>query len=47
MKSYVINDPWDWVTHFETAIANYTGAKYAIACDSTLMLLGFCFITRE
>ena len=34
MKSYLINDPWDWVTHFEKAIAKYTGAKYAIACDS-------------
>ena len=29
-----INDPWDWVTHFENAIARYAGAKHAIACDS-------------
>lgn len=29
-----VNDPWDWVTHFENAIARYAGAKHAIACDS-------------
>lgn len=29
-----VQDPWDWVTHFENAIARYTGAKHAIACDS-------------
>ena len=29
-----VNDPWDWVTHFENAVARYTGAKHAIACDS-------------
>ena len=34
MKDYTINDSWDWVTHFETEIANYCGSKYAIACDS-------------
>ena len=34
MKNYQINDPWDWVTHFENEVANYTGSKYAIACDS-------------
>ena len=31
---YEINDPWDWVTHFEKAISQYAGSKYAIACDS-------------
>jgi len=34
MKDYIINDNWDWVTHFETEIAEYCGSKYAIACDS-------------
>ena len=34
MKNYEINDPWDWVTHFENELANYCGSKYAIACDS-------------
>jgi dTDP-4-amino-4,6-dideoxygalactose transaminase len=34
MKDYIINDNWDWVTHFESEIANYCGSKYAIACDS-------------
>jgi dTDP-4-amino-4,6-dideoxygalactose transaminase len=34
MKNYQINDPWDWVTHFEEEVANYCGSKYAIACDS-------------
>lgn len=34
MKQYHINDPWDWVDHFEDEIAEYTGYKYAIACDS-------------
>ena len=34
MKNYIINDNWDWVTHFETEIAEYCGSKYAIACDS-------------
>ena len=29
-----VNDPWDWVTHFENAIARYAGAKHGIACDS-------------
>jgi len=34
MKNYEINDPWDWVTHFENEVANYCGSKYAVACDS-------------
>jgi dTDP-4-amino-4,6-dideoxygalactose transaminase len=34
MEKYIINDPWDWVTHFESEIANYCGSKYAVACDS-------------
>ena len=29
-----VKDPWDWVTHFENAIARYAGSKHAIACDS-------------
>lgn len=34
MKDYIINDNWDWVTHFEEEIAKYCGSKYAVACDS-------------
>jgi dTDP-4-amino-4,6-dideoxygalactose transaminase len=34
MNNYIINDDWDWVTHFENKLAEYTGYKYAIACDS-------------
>lgn len=34
MKNYEINDPWNWVTHFENEIANYCGYNYGIACDS-------------
>lgn len=34
MQNYLINDPWDWVTHFENTLAEYCGSKYAIACDS-------------
>lgn len=34
MKKYTINDSWDWVTHFENELSNYTGYKYGIACDS-------------
>ena len=34
MDKYKINDPWDWVTHFEKEISNYCGYEYGIACDS-------------
>ena len=34
MEKYIINDSWDWVTHFEDEVAKYTGSKYAIACDT-------------
>lgn len=34
MIDYKIKDSWDWVTHFENEIANYTGYKWGIACDS-------------
>jgi dTDP-4-amino-4,6-dideoxygalactose transaminase len=34
IEDYEIKDPWDWVTHFENELAEYTGYKYAIACDS-------------
>ena len=34
MEEYEINDPWDWVTHFENEVADYTGYRYGIACDS-------------
>ena len=38
-----VNDPWDWVTHFENAVARYTGAKHAIACDSNTNAIKLCF----
>ena len=31
---YKIIDPWDWINHFECAISKYTGAPFAVACDS-------------
>ena len=34
MEKYIINDSWDWVTHFENEVAKYTGSKYGIACDT-------------
>jgi dTDP-4-amino-4,6-dideoxygalactose transaminase len=34
LNQYLINDPWDWVTHFENELVKYTGYKYGIACDS-------------
>jgi dTDP-4-amino-4,6-dideoxygalactose transaminase len=34
MDSYKINDPWDWVTHFEKEVSEYCGYQYGIACDS-------------
>jgi dTDP-4-amino-4,6-dideoxygalactose transaminase len=34
MRDYIINDSWDWVTHFENEIASYCSSKHAIACDS-------------
>ena len=37
-----VNDPWDWVTHFENAVARYTGAKHAIACDSASNGMKLC-----
>ena len=33
-KMYPIVNDWDWVTHFEKAIAKYCGSNYAIAVDS-------------
>ena len=29
-----LNNDWDTVLEFEKIIANYTGSKYAVACDS-------------
>jgi len=37
-----VNDPWDWVTHFENAVARYTGAKHAIAVDSASNGIKLC-----
>lgn len=34
MKEYVINDSWDWVSHFENEVSEYCGSKFAVACDS-------------
>ena len=33
-KMYPIVNDWNWVTHFEKAIAKYCGSNYAIAVDS-------------
>jgi len=42
MKEYKINDPWDWVTHFENEVAEYTGYRYGIACDSNSNAIRLC-----
>lgn len=42
MKEYQINDPWDWVTHFENEVAEYTGYRYGIACDSNSNAIRLC-----
>jgi dTDP-4-amino-4,6-dideoxygalactose transaminase len=42
MKDYNINDPWDWVTRFEDEVANYTGYRYGIACDSNSNAIRLC-----
>jgi dTDP-4-amino-4,6-dideoxygalactose transaminase len=51
MNRYKINDPWDWVTHFENQIASYCGSKYGIACDSNSnairLLLHYLKITNQ
>jgi dTDP-4-amino-4,6-dideoxygalactose transaminase len=42
MKEYNINDPWDWVTTFENEVAEYTGYRYGIACDSNSNAIRLC-----
>jgi len=42
MKEYLINDSWDWVTHFENEVAEYAGYKYAVACDSNSNAIRLC-----
>ena len=42
MKDYNINDTWDWVTRFEDEVANYTGYRYGIACDSNSNAIRLC-----
>jgi dTDP-4-amino-4,6-dideoxygalactose transaminase len=42
MKDYNINDPWDCVTRFEDEVANYTGYRYGIACDSNSNAIRLC-----
>lgn len=42
MKEYKVNDPWDWVTHFENEVAEYTGYRYGIACDSNSNAIRLC-----
>ena len=49
--NYQIHDPWDWVTIFEKLIAQYTGSRYAVACDSNSnairLLLHYLNITNQ
>ena len=51
MINYIINDPWDWVTHFENELAEYCGYNYAVACDSNTnairLLLHYLGITNQ
>jgi len=51
IEKYNINDPWDWVTHFENEMAEFCGSKYAIACDSNSnairLLLHYLEITNS
>ena len=42
MKDYKINDPWDWVTHFEDELSDYCGYNHAIACDSNSNAIRLC-----
>jgi dTDP-4-amino-4,6-dideoxygalactose transaminase len=42
MKEYKVNDPWDWVTIFEDEVAEYTGYRYGIACDSNSNAIRLC-----
>lgn len=48
---YEVRDSWDWVTHFETEVSNYTGHKHGIACDSNSnairLILYYLGIERE
>ena len=50
-KMYPIVNDWDWVTHFEKAIAKYCGSNYAIAVDSNTnaikLLLEYLEIKNE
>ena len=41
-KKYTVNDPWDYVTHFEHVIAGYCGYKHGIACDSNTNAIKLC-----
>lgn len=41
-SKYEINDPWDWVTHFENEVAEYSGYRYGIACDSNSNAIRLC-----
>tara|TARA_B100002019_G_scaffold135269_1_gene116621 strand:- start:18449 stop:19111 length:663 start_codon:yes stop_codon:yes gene_type:complete len=41
-QGFVINDPWDVVKAFEKKVANYAGAKYAIALDNCTNGLFLC-----
>ena len=42
-----INDPWDWVTHFENAVARYTGANMQSLVIQTPMQLDYFFTTLD
>lgn len=39
---YVVNDPWDVVTHFENELAKYAGSKYAVCVDSCSHAMFLC-----
>lgn len=39
---YAINDPWDAVTLFENALANYAGSKFAVCVDSCSSAMFLC-----
>ena len=47
--NYTINDPWDWVTHFEQAVAQRLGSKYAVAidCCSNGLFLALKYLKAE
>jgi dTDP-4-amino-4,6-dideoxygalactose transaminase len=49
LNNYIINNPWDWVTHFECAVAERLGSKYGVAidCASNGFFLAFKYLKAE